>query len=154
MVAEGTGANLKLRFLFEAIGSLVDQIIALNHTVAGRNPAPRGMYMGCVKPRKSWDKLPISTGESRISEPSTVFPRFKAFWFDPPKTQWPEAYVASGWSRGWFCLLSLQWCGMFTRFRCACVLEKHGWVGFPWIKERFPSGVSIFVFLKYFFGSR
>ena len=43
---------------------------ANNSTVDGRNPAPPnpGMYK---TPRK-WDKLPTSTGERRISEPSTV----------------------------------------------------------------------------------
>ena len=29
-------------------------------------------HLGYIKPRKSWDKLPTSTGDRRISEPSTV----------------------------------------------------------------------------------
>ena len=34
-----------------------------------RNPAN---HLGCAKPGKSWHKLPTSTGDRRISEPSTV----------------------------------------------------------------------------------
>ena len=29
-------------------------------------------HLGCIKPYKQWDKLPTSTGERRISEPSTL----------------------------------------------------------------------------------
>ena len=38
-------------------------------TFDGRNPAPPGMVL---KPCKFWDKLPTSTGDRRIYEPSTV----------------------------------------------------------------------------------
>ena len=38
-------------------------------TLDGRNPAQPGTY---PKPCKSLDKVPTSTGERRISEPSTV----------------------------------------------------------------------------------
>ena len=30
-------------------------------------------HLGCITPCKKWDKLPTSTGERRISEPSTVW---------------------------------------------------------------------------------
>ena len=39
------------------------------NTVDERNPAPPGMV---IKPCKYWDKLPTSTGDRRISHPSTV----------------------------------------------------------------------------------
>ena len=39
------------------------------HTVDGRNSAPPGMVL---KPCRQWDKLATSTGDRRISEPSTV----------------------------------------------------------------------------------
>ncbi len=32
-------------------------------------------HLGCIKPCKQWDRLPTSTGDRRISEPSTVFPK-------------------------------------------------------------------------------
>ena len=37
-------------------------------TVDGRNPAN---HLGFIKPRKQWDIYTISTGDRRISEPST-----------------------------------------------------------------------------------
>ena len=38
-------------------------------TVDGRNPK---QHLRCMKPWKTWYKLPTSTGDRRISEPSTV----------------------------------------------------------------------------------
>ena len=35
-------------------------------------------HMGCITPGKEWNKLPTSTGDRRISEPSTVLLIFTA----------------------------------------------------------------------------
>ena len=40
-------------------------------------------HLECIKPCKSWDKLPTSTGECRISEPSTGL--IWENWYLPPK---------------------------------------------------------------------
>ena len=42
----------------------------IHPSVDARNPVPPGIYINLVK---QWDKLPTSTGERRISEPSTVW---------------------------------------------------------------------------------
>ena len=60
-------------------------ILMNNSILEGRNKIPRIIndivggseirrenHLGCTKQCKSWDELPTSTGERRISEPSTV----------------------------------------------------------------------------------
>ena len=47
---------------------LISSIVQYN-TVDGRNPAN---HLGCLKPCKQWDKLPTSTGVSRISAINSI----------------------------------------------------------------------------------
>ena len=51
-----------------------------NCEIDGRNPIPN--HLGCTfhPCKKSWDKLPTSTGERRISEPSTVWLTHLEWW--------------------------------------------------------------------------
>ena len=53
-------------------------------------------HLGCIKPCKSWDKLPTSTGDRRISEPSTVsFRHFTANFSKVTSPPWKNLCVWS-----------------------------------------------------------
>ena len=76
-------------------------------------------HLGCIKPCKYWDKLPSSTGDRRISEPSTVpTPLARPCWVwnlastkggpeksghSPPGQKW------SKWRQMWSAKPSAQW---------------------------------------------
>ena len=67
-VRAGRGNKISLKICVQ-LPQLVLLCVFCFPTVDRRNPAN---HLGFIKPCKQWDKLETSTGDRRISEPSTV----------------------------------------------------------------------------------
>jgi len=57
--------------MFLPFGTLVNKIIGCSSKLLLMEEIPNN-HLGCIKPCKQTDTLPTSTGDRRISEPSTV----------------------------------------------------------------------------------